>query len=72
MIKTSNKMQILETSLCPYPAYCDKATAEKLIAALQYQDFLKQEMVKTEAEIKQLCTNIEKKISYSTPHNKKF
>lgn len=63
-------IRLLETSLVPN--YCDTKMAEKFISALQYQDFLKQEMVKTEAEIKQLCTNIEKKISYSTPHNKKF
>mgnify|MGYP003318510051 CR=1 FL=1 len=63
MIKKSNNFQILETSLCPSPAYCDKATAEKLIAALQYQDFLKQETSKIKEEINLLCRGIEKQIS---------
>ena len=70
MIKFDD-IRLLETSLVPY-FFCDTKTAEKFISALQYQEFLRQELIKTEAEIKQLCTNIEKKISYSTPHNKKF
>ena len=53
-------IRLLETSLVPY--YCDTKMAEKFISALQYQDFLKQEMVKTEAEIKQISRNIEMKI----------
>ena len=56
-------IRLLETSLVPY--YCDTKMAEKFISALQYQDFLKQEMVKTEAEIKQISRNIEMKIFYS-------
>lgn len=64
MIKKSNNFQILETSLCPCPAYCDKATAEKLIADLQYIDFLTQETRRVKKEIDLLCLGIENQISY--------
>lgn len=56
-------IRLLETSLIP--CSYDMETAEKFISALQYQDFLKQEMVKTETEIKQISRNIEMKIFYS-------
>lgn len=68
MIKFDN-IRLLETSLVPY-FFCDTKTAEKFISALQYQEFLRQELIKTDVEIKQLCMNIEKKISYSTSHKK--
>lgn len=64
----SDDIRIFETSLIPY--FCDTKTAEKFISALQYQEFLRQELIKTDVEIKQLCMNIEKKISYSTSHKK--
>ena len=64
----SDDIRIFETSLIPY--FCDMKTAEQFISALQYKDFLDQEMAKTDAEIKELCMNIEKKISYSTSHKK--
>lgn len=64
MIKFDD-IRLLETSLIPY--FCDTKTAEKFISALQYQEFLRKELIKTDVEIKQLCMNIEKKILYSTP-----
>ena len=65
MIKFDD-IRLLETSLVPY-FFCDTKTAEKFISALQYQEFLRQELIKTDVEIKQLCMNTEKKILYSTP-----
>lgn len=65
MIK-SDDIRLLETSLIPY--FCDMETAENFISALQYKDFLDQEMAKTDAEIKELCMSIEKQISFCSPH----
>lgn len=62
----SDDIRIFETSLIPY--FCDTKTAEQFISALQYKDFLDQEMTKTDAEIKELCISIEKQISFCLPH----
>lgn len=62
----SDDIRIFETSLIPY--FCDMKTAEQFISALQYKDFLDQEMAKTDAEIKELCMSIEKQISFCLPH----
>ncbi len=43
----SDDIRIFETSLIPY--FCDMKTAEQFISALQYKDFLDQEMAKTDA-----------------------
>lgn len=65
MIK-SDDIRLLETSLVP--SFCDTKTAEKFISAIQYQEFLRQELIKTDVEIKQLCMSIEKQIPYFSQH----
>lgn len=65
MIKIGDNIRILETSLCP--SFCDVKTAEKFIAAMQYQDFLKQEIEEVDCEIKEICMSIEKQISGDLP-----